>query len=102
MSNSRFVSALRMALKFLVFFAGLNAHAAQEQTAKAAAPANPSLAHQISSLNVPRMSSAPKLADFEGMEPASALARKMLKVEKFIQRDPKDGVPVILRSLSGI
>ena len=98
MSNSRFVSALRMALKFLVFFAGLNAHAAQEQTAKAAAPANPSLAHQISSLNVPRMSSAPKLADFEGMEPASALARKMLKVEKFIQRDPKDGVPVSQRT----
>ncbi len=28
------------------------------------------------------------------MEPASALARKMLKVEKFIQRDPKDGAPV--------
>ncbi|HET9791982.1 MAG TPA: carbohydrate binding family 9 domain-containing protein, partial [Candidatus Angelobacter sp.] len=78
----------------LVVFCALNAQGYQKQTAKSAPPAAPSLAHQISSLDVPRLATAPKLADFEGMEPASSLARKMLKIEKFIQRDPKDGAPV--------
>ena len=32
------------------------------------------------------------------MEPASLIARKMLKVAKFIQRDPKDGSPVSQRT----
>jgi hypothetical protein len=57
-------------------------------------PASPSLAHEISSLEVPRLPAAPKLTDFEAMEPATDLARKMLQVGRFIQRDPKDGVPV--------
>ena len=94
MCNTGFVSALRKALTGLMVFCALNAHAYQQQTAKSATPAGPSLTHQISSLDVPRLATAPKLADFEGMEPASALARKMLKIEKFIQRDPKDGAPV--------
>jgi Domain of unknown function (DUF5916) len=58
----------------------------------------PSLANEISSEDVPRLDVAPKLADFEGMEPATALARKMTKVDKFIQRDPKDGAPVSQRT----
>jgi len=51
----------------------------------------PSLSREISSLAVPRLAIAPKLADFEGMAPATELARKMLTVEKFVQREPKDG-----------
>ena len=51
----------------------------------------PSLAREISSLAVPRLAIAPKLADFEGMAPATELARKMLAIEKFVQREPKDG-----------
>src|SRR5262245_52749875 len=51
----------------------------------------PSLSREISSLAVPRLAIAPKLADFEGMAPATELARKMLAVEKFVQREPKDG-----------
>lgn len=58
----------------------------------------PSLAHEISSLEVPRLLSPPKLADFEGMEPATELARKMLHVAGFIEREPKDGVPVSQRT----
>jgi hypothetical protein len=84
---------LQKCLLGVMFIAGLNAHAYQEQTAKATATA-PSLEHQISSLDVPRLTEIPRLADFEGMEPVSALAKKMLKIEKFIQRDPKDGAPV--------
>jgi hypothetical protein len=53
----------------------------------------PNLKAEISSLNIPRLQTAPKLADFEGMEPASELARKMLKIDKFIQQEPKDGAP---------
>jgi uncharacterized protein DUF5916 len=54
----------------------------------------PNLNHEISSLVIPRLKAAPKLADFEGMEPASALARGMLKVGGFMQKDPHDGEPV--------
>ncbi len=56
--------------------------------------AAPNLAATISWLNIPRLQAAPKLADFEGMEPASALARKMLKVGQFTQKEPHDGAPV--------
>ncbi|HEX4603335.1 MAG TPA: carbohydrate binding family 9 domain-containing protein, partial [Candidatus Angelobacter sp.] len=52
------------------------------------------LTGEISSLTIPRINAAPKLGDFEGMEPASDLARKMLKIDKFIQQEPRDGTPV--------
>ena len=58
----------------------------------------PSLQHEISSLDVPRLNVAPRLADFEGMSPATALAKKMLKVQGFVQRDPKDGAQVSQRT----
>jgi hypothetical protein len=54
----------------------------------------PNLKAQISSLTIPRLPSAPKLDDFEGMEPVTALAHKMLKIDKFIQQEPRDGEPV--------
>ena len=53
---------------------------------------NPST--EISSLVIPRLKAAPKLVDFEGMEPSSALARQMLKVGQFTQKEPHDGAPV--------
>ena len=40
----------------------------------------PNLKAEISSLTIPRLQSAPKLEDFEGMEPVTDLARKMLKM----------------------
>jgi len=54
----------------------------------------PNLKAEISSLTIPRLSSGPKLEDFEGMEPATELARKMLKIDRFIQQEPRDGEPV--------
>ena len=54
----------------------------------------PNLKAEISSLTIPRLPSAPKLDDFEGMEPVTDLARKMLKIDKFIQQEPRDGEPV--------
>ena len=56
------------------------------------AAAGPVLSREISSLAVPRLLAAPKLGDFEGMAPVTPLAKQMLTVEKFIQREPKDGV----------
>ena len=56
-------------------------------------PANqsgPNLIHEVSSLAVPRLRAAPKLNDFEGMAPATELAKSMLMVQDFIQREPKD------------
>ena len=56
------------------------------------------LAHEVNSLAVPRLAAAPKLSDFEGMETATPLARSMLHVNQFIQRNPKDGAPVSERT----
>src|SRR5262249_31413215 len=58
----------------------------------------PNLTREISSLAVPLLPIAPKLADFEGMARATELARKMLAVEKFVQREPKDGGPCSQRT----
>ena len=55
--------------------------------------AAPNLAAEISSLNIPCIQASPKLEDFEGMEPATDLARKMLKIDKFNQKEPHDGAP---------
>ena len=55
---------------------------------------DPNLNAEISSLTIPRLLAAPKLGDFEGMEPATDLARKMLKIDKFTQQEPRDGAPV--------
>ena len=55
------------------------------------AAGTPVLAREIDALAVPRLLAAPKLGDFEGMAPATPLAKQMLTVEKFIQREPKDG-----------
>ena len=54
----------------------------------------PNLNAEITSLNIPRLPSGPKLGDFEGMEPATALAKKMLKIGKFTQKEPHDGAAV--------
>src|SRR2546423_12781891 len=47
---------------------------------------------EISSPEVPKLEASPKLSDFEGMEATTLLARTMLKVDKFLQRDPHDNV----------
>lgn len=60
--------------------------------------AKPALASEISSLAVPKLATAPRLADFEGMEPATAPAKAMLKISGFKQRDPKDGAAVSQRT----
>lgn len=54
----------------------------------------PNLSATTSTLKIPRLQAGPKLADFEGMEPASDLARHMLKIGNFTQKEPHDGAPV--------
>jgi hypothetical protein len=44
-----------------------------------------------SELNMPRITGEPTLQDFAGMQPNTALARSMSKVENFIQREPNPG-----------
>jgi hypothetical protein len=72
--------------------------AVSAQSDPPAANSQPSIVTQLSSGAIPKLLSSPKLDDFEGMEPATELARKMLKVDKFVQRDPKDGAPVSQRT----
>ncbi|HEV3039385.1 MAG TPA: DUF5916 domain-containing protein [Candidatus Angelobacter sp.] len=47
---------------------------------------------------IPKLAGSPKLLDFEGMQPATELARSMLKIDKFTQRDPHDGAPASQRT----
>ncbi len=58
----------------------------------------PVLAREMSALAVPRLLAAPKLGDFEGMAPVTPLAKQMVMVEKFIQREPKDASPCSQRT----
>ena len=44
-------------------------------------------------VTIPRMSTPPRLSDFLEMKPNAAMAGKMLKIDGFIQRTPKDNVP---------
>ena len=64
--------------------------------ARRKAPSLPAsnLKAEISSLTIPRLPSAPRLEDFEGMEPSTDLAREMLRIDKFTQQEPRDGAPV--------
>ncbi|HEV2986945.1 MAG TPA: carbohydrate binding family 9 domain-containing protein, partial [Candidatus Angelobacter sp.] len=47
---------------------------------------------------IPKVASVPKLTDFEGMRPTTELARSMLKIDRFTQRDPHDGAPASQRT----
>ena len=49
---------------------------------------------KFATLQIPRLEQRPTLADFLNMQPSPALAGKMLKVDGFQQRDPKDGAPI--------
>ena len=49
---------------------------------------------QFATLHIPRLEHRPTLEDFLNMEPSPGFAGKMLKVEGFTQRDPKDGAPI--------
>ena len=42
-------------------------------------------------IQIPRIETPPKLADFEAMRPIPAIAKSMLKVSGFIAREPADG-----------
>jgi hypothetical protein len=75
----------------LVGFLPGAARAGQKQTKPAPAPV-------FATLHIPRLEQAPKLADFEEMQPSPAFEGKMLKVDKFVQRDPHDGAPVSQRT----
>ena len=49
---------------------------------------------QFANLHIPKLEHGPTLADFLDMQPSPAFAGKMLKVNGFVQRDPKDGSPI--------
>ena len=48
----------------------------------------------FTNLHVPRLEHRPAITDFLTMQPSPTFAGKMLKVEGFMQRDPKDGSPI--------
>jgi len=50
--------------------------------------------HAFATLHIPHLDQRPTLDDFLDMQPSPAFAGKMLKVDGFLQRDPKDGAPV--------
>lgn len=82
--------------KFLVIFVvALIAKGAAAQTPLVESKTLSSFATpNVGSLHIPRLQAAPGLADFAGMEPASPLARQMLKIGNFTQKEPHDGAPV--------
>jgi len=60
----------------------------KDSTAVVAAP------QKFAKLHIPRIDQKPTIQDFLDMKPSAAIAGKMLKVDGFQQRDPKDGAPI--------
>jgi hypothetical protein len=85
-----------LSLRYLAVAVVLSSVLATAQPTKPQAPVIP--AAEISAPEIPKLASPPKLGDFEGMQPATELARSMLKIEKFVQRDPHDGAPASQRT----
>jgi len=52
----------------------------------------------FANLHVPHLDARPSIADFLTMQPAPSLEGKMLRVDGFLQRDPKDGSPISQRT----
>src|SRR3982074_3228570 len=50
--------------------------------------------NKFATLHIPRLQQGPTLADFSGMQLTPEMAKAMLKVDGFVQRDPKDGSPI--------
>ena len=48
----------------------------------------------FTSLHIPHLEKRPAIADFLTMQPSPAFAGEMLKIDGFVQRDPKDGSPI--------
>jgi len=48
----------------------------------------------FTSLHIPHLKKRPAIADFLTMQPSPAFASEMLKIDGFVQRDPKDGSPI--------
>ncbi|HNR38148.1 MAG TPA: DUF5916 domain-containing protein [Acidobacteriota bacterium] len=49
-------------------------------------------------IEIPRLSAAPRLDDFLDMRPEGAVANEMVRVEGFIQSEPRDGEPLSERT----
>jgi Domain of unknown function (DUF5916) len=49
-------------------------------------------------LHIPHLQKRPTIEDFESMQPSPAVAGQMLKIDGFLQRDPKDGSPISQRT----
>jgi hypothetical protein len=55
-------------------------------------------AESLPALQIPRISGAPTLADFQGMTPVSSLAAEMVKIDSLVQRLPVDGAAATQRT----
>src|SRR2546423_13991054 len=75
----------RSVLFSCVSFSAINARL----DAQSAAPEKGSFAH----VKIPRLNQAPTMQDFAEMQPASPLAKEMLRITNFIARLPVDDVP---------
>ena len=68
---------------------------AKDKTVKADNAVQPVTVEQkFATLRIPHLELRPTISDFIDMQPGAAFVGKMLKVDGFLQRDPKDGSPV--------
>ncbi len=64
----------------------------QGATAFAQSSASADVNEARPTVTIPRLSTVPRLSDFLGMKPDAAMAGKMLRIQGFVQRTPKDNV----------
>jgi hypothetical protein len=56
------------------------------------------VATRVGSLRIPRLQREPRIEDFQNMQVAPEMAQAMLKVDQFVQRNPRDGDPISQRT----
>jgi hypothetical protein len=87
MLHSSVIARNRQMFELAAILVGIATCAAAQQM-KASTKA---VSSDLRSVEVPRLSKAPALADFEGMQPHGTAALEMAMVSDFIQSEPSDG-----------
>jgi hypothetical protein len=88
-------NARRVAAVLLLWLVLIPSASAKDKTGEADNAVQPVPVEQkFATLHIPRLELRPTITDFLEMQPSAAFAGKMLRVDGFLQRDPKDGSPI--------
>jgi hypothetical protein len=90
-SKPHILKEARLGMRFAIILSVLSV---------AASATPPDIIRTPNNVVIPRLEKAPSLDAFSGMEPSSEWRGKLVKIDAFLQRDPKDGAPPMSRTVA--